>query len=114
MPPKLSPTESLSQVVFVHDYLQLVFEDETFSIYNLTELVLGGVAIAQGAPGFCDGLVKLIGQGATVAQSERCALSFSFAGGANLRVLRSAGAARGPEAFQFAGRANLLVVEQNA
>lgn len=36
--PNLIPLEPLSQVVFIHDYLQLVFQDESFSIYNLAEL----------------------------------------------------------------------------
>lgn len=115
MAPNLSPAEPLSQVVFVHDYLQLVFQDETFSIYNLTELVFRSIEILQGTPGFCDGLVNLIGQRAvSVAQTERWALSLSFEGGAKLHVLSSGVAARGPEAFQFAGKDNLLVVEQNA
>ncbi|QSI76661.1 hypothetical protein [Niveibacterium microcysteis] len=115
MSSKLSPVAPLSQVVFVHDYVQLVFQDEVFSVYNIAKLVFRGVQISQGSPGFCDGLVNLIGQRAVqVEQAEQCALSLSFEGGASLHVLSSESAIRGPEAFQFAGRDNLLVVEQNA
>ncbi len=41
MLPKLKPSEPLSQVVFVHDYLQLIFQDEGFNIYNLSEFERG-------------------------------------------------------------------------
>lgn len=114
MTPTLSPVEPLSRVVFIHDYLQLAFQDEVLSIYNLASLVLRGSEIRQGSPGFCDELVNLIGQRAMqVGPSERCVLSLSFAGGVGLHVLGGESAVRGPEAFQFAGRDNLLVVEQN-
>jgi hypothetical protein len=34
MPPDLKPSEALSQVVFVDDYCQLVFQAEIFNVYN--------------------------------------------------------------------------------
>ena len=115
MAPKLSPVGPLSQVVFVRDYLQLVFEDEVLSVYNLASLVLHGSEIHQESTGFCDGLVSLIGQRAVqIELAEQCALSLAFAGGAVLHVLGCESAVRGPEAFQFAGRDDLVVVEQNA
>ena len=39
MAPNLKPSEPLSQVVFIHDYLQLVFQDECFNVYNAAEVV---------------------------------------------------------------------------
>ena len=37
-PPNLCPAEPLSQVVFIHDYLQLVFQSQCLSVYNLAQI----------------------------------------------------------------------------
>jgi len=34
----LNPRFPLSQVVFIHDYVQLVVQEERFSLFNLVEL----------------------------------------------------------------------------
>ncbi|MBI2768120.1 MAG: hypothetical protein HYX47_00725 [Burkholderiales bacterium] len=114
MAPNLRPIDPLTQVVFVHDYLQLVFQDQGFSIYNAAELERDGVCIAQGTPGFCDGLVALIGSRVSaVGHGETSALSLTFETGAVLHVLSNDASVRGPEAYQFNGPNNVLVVEQN-
>lgn len=112
--PNLKPVEPLSQVVFVHDYLQLVFEDEGFSIYNLAEVEYGVNKLRQGQPGFCDTVVGLIGQRVVeVSRSDANALRLSFEEGTQFVVLNDDESITGPEAFQFNGRNQPPVVEQN-
>ncbi len=108
---KLRPIEPISQVVFIHDYFQLVFQDETFSIYNHVELKIGDRHVHGGQAGFCDELVSLIGQRATeVTRPEGFALSVHFESGVQLLV---SDYGLGPEAFQFNNVAGHLFVEQN-
>lgn len=115
MKPNLVPHEPLSQVVFIHDYLQLVFQGESFSIYNISKFVHNGTELVQGESGFCDAMVSLIGQRVVTAMgTTEHPLSLSFANGARFLVLPGAVGARGPEAFQFTGGNNQFVVEQNA
>jgi hypothetical protein len=114
MVPNPTPIDPLTQVVFVHDYIQLVFQDQCFSIYNAAELVKDGVCIAQGKRGFCDGLVALIDSHvSSVERSKTASLSLTFDTGAVLHVLSDDASVRGPEAYKFNGPNNLLVVEQN-
>jgi hypothetical protein len=113
--PILTPKEPLSQVVFVHDYFQLVFQGESFSIYNVAKIKIGNDELLQGSHGFCDALVRLTGQHiVAVSRAPEIALSLSFEGGAILSVLAGPEGAQGPEAFQFIGHENRIVVEQNA
>jgi hypothetical protein len=112
--PDLIPTEPLTQVVFVHDYLQLVFQFESFSIYNVARVSHGDTVLIQGAPGFCDAVVSLIGQRVREASStDNHRLSLTFESGENVVVLSGSEHIRGPEAFEFNGHDNLIVVEQN-
>jgi hypothetical protein len=114
-PPNLKPSEPLSQVVFIHDYLQLVFHEEVFSIYNLAEVDLRGVKVTRGQQGFCDAVVSLIGQRVTTAShSDGYALRLSFEKGAQFNVRSDDAAVSGPEAFAFNGKDQPPVVEQNA
>lgn len=97
MRPDILPMEPLSQVVFIHDYLQLVFQGACFSIYNATELKHGSSSLLQGQPGFCDGLVSLIGQ-PLISASANPSLSLTFQNGTILVVGQSG---PGPEAWQY-------------
>lgn len=113
MQPDLQPADPLSQVVFVHDYLQLVFQNCAFTIYNLTTYSKATTVFRQGDPGFCDALVSLIDQTARVeAQDE--SLLLHFAGGAVVSVPTSGPDTQGPEAWQFGRLGGPYVVEQNA
>jgi hypothetical protein len=115
MPPKLKPSEPLTQVVFIHDYMQIVFEDESFNIYNLAEIENRGVKIEQGEPIFCNALVSLIGQRViAVSRTNSHALKLSFSDGANFLVRCDNAAIKSPEAFEFNGNNQPTVVEQNA
>lgn len=109
----LQPEDSLSQVVFVHDYLQLVFQECSFTIYNQATYTQGAIAIRQGGAGFCDALVSLIQQKVQVDFAGNT-LSLRFNSGAVVSVESSGAASRGPEAWQFGWFGGPLVVEQNA
>ena len=113
MHPRLLPESPLSQVVFVHDYLQLVFQDENFSLYNSVVVRVGAIEYEQGSTGFADSLISLVGE--TVIEvdgSEECALLLKFERGAQVMVLKASGA-KCPEAFQFNGKQRSIVVDQN-
>lgn len=109
----LQPVEPLSQVVFVHDYLQLVFQDHAFTLYNLTTCSTGSSDFRQGQPGFCDALVSLIDQTAR-AEALPDKLLLHFSSGAVVSVPVFGSDARGPEAWQFGQLGGPTVVEQNA
>jgi hypothetical protein len=110
----LQPEDPLSQVVFIHNYLQLVFQDSAYTLYNLATYSRGGVAIEQGQPGFCDALVALIDQRAEVHYHSESGLVIQFVGGASVTVPSSGPNTRGPEAWQFGRMDGPYVVEQNA
>lgn len=107
------PIEPLSQVVFVHDYLQLIFQDCAFTLYNLATCSTGSGDFRQGQSGFCDALVSLLGQTARVeALSDKLLLHFSS--GATVSIPISGPDTRGPEAWQFGQLGGPTIVEQNA
>jgi len=109
---KLQPLEPMSQVIFVHDYLQLVFQDDIFTLYNPPEIRWVEAQISQGSPGFCDALVALLGQRLTLVSANHAEpLILSFENGARVIVPVGGPTARGPEAWQF-GKANGPVLVQ--
>jgi hypothetical protein len=109
----LQPEDPLSQIVFIHDYLQLVFQDCALTIYNRASYTYGGVELLQGQPGFCDALVALIEQSAR-AEFVSGQLSLHLANGAVVCVSNSGIGARRPEAWQFGRLGGPQLVEQNA
>lgn len=111
MTPCLVPRESLSQVVFMHDYIQLVFQEDEFSIYNDSVIARGASRLRKGQLGFCDALVSLIGVPALSAStSSEKSLVLTFANGTEFSVERFG---FGPEAWDFQSRGCPLVAEQN-
>src|SRR4051812_22585715 len=103
--PDLKPVDALSQVIFIHDYIQLVFQFQRFSILNASEIVLEGKVMRSGEPGFCDGLISLMGQRVIAATTaEPFKLSLTFERGAEFHVLSGGDAARSLEAFHFWGK----------
>ena len=112
--PDLHPTEPLSQVVFIYDYIQLIFESRYFNLYNLTQLVQHDMAYDQGHSGFCDALVSLMGN--RVVQVYHCTrykLVLEFENGAKLYVPAALKFVCGPEAFQSEDIHGRLIVGQN-
>ena len=104
MDSRLIPLEPLSQVAFIHDYFQLVFQEERLTVYNRAAVVDGESFTRQGTTGFCDKLVELIGQRVvTVEQTDQYVLSFRFSGGPTFHI-EANNKLSWPEAFDFIGR----------
>jgi len=104
------PTKALSQVIFIHDYIQLVFQDDSFTINNTIELNVNGKVFHQGQLGFCDSLVALIGAPLLSATSKPT-LTLTFDGGAVLIVTQFG---ESPEAWQYCNLNKSAIVERNA
>jgi hypothetical protein len=114
MPPNLVPTEALSQVVFIHDYIQLIFQGEGFSLYSRVALAKQGREILQGSDGFADEITRLIGQRVSAAgATNRSKLEMQFEGGSVVWILHGQENERGQEAFQYSNCDGVIVVEQN-
>jgi hypothetical protein len=109
----LQPTDALSAVTFMQDYLQLAFQDCIFSLYNIVSYEFDGLRIEQGQEGFCDVLVALIGQTVTTRFDDATQLVFRFSNGAFIRVQSSGKHVRGPEAWQLTRAGLPQVVHPN-
>src|SRR5678816_4350335 len=97
----LVPERPLSEVVFVHDYLQLGFQDARFNLYNTTRVSSSSGESLQGQLEFPATLVGLIGQRVqTERESSESVLELIFEGGTCLQVLRGSEHVRTPEAFE--------------
>ena len=113
MPPLVFPECPLSQVSFVQDYIQLVFQHETLSIYNPAEVCIFAKRIASGEPGFADALVHLIGRSTMSVQfNVNELLRLEFDDGSTVAVQKAAADSSSIEAFKFNGN-NTIVVGQN-
>jgi hypothetical protein len=111
----LTRFEALSQVVFVEEHIQRVFQDERLSITNSAQVGLPtGICLLQGQRGFADALASLV---VPRAQSTDAPapdlLRLCFDGGVQLRVPNRSSVS-GTEAFVFIGRGERVVVEHNA
>jgi hypothetical protein len=110
----MAPTEPLTQVCFVHNYVQLVFQDDCFSLFNDIEIRSESSSFIKGQPGFRDELVQLIGQYVTKATGDGgYCLAIVFENGAVLRTLQLTEDQRWPESWQFNRPPNVIVVGQN-
>lgn len=104
MDSRLIPLEPLSQVVFIHDYFQLVFQEERLTVYNRAAVADGENLTRQGTTGFCDKLVELIGQRVVVVtRTGASVLCLHFSGGAIFHI-EANHEPSWPEAFDFIGR----------
>src|SRR6202795_3929834 len=63
-------TDPLSQVKFVHDYIQLVFQSSHISFYNPVTIHLPERPLLRNDIGFCDHLVALIEKRVIDVRSE--------------------------------------------
>lgn len=108
-----APAEPVSQVAFIHDYFQLVFQEERFTVYNKVAISDGENVIRQGSVGFCDKLVEFIGQSVVaVTQTDAYVLCLRFSGGATFQV-EADHDPLWPEAFDFIGRSQFRHTELN-
>ena len=111
----LVDAEPLTQVVFVHDYLQLVFQGRRVSLYNVVRLHRGGGTLNESDIGWVDELPRLIGQRVVGVSCEGAVgLTLTFELGTQVSVSLRPEDARGPEAFEVNGDDGFFVVEQNA
>lgn len=106
------PKDPVSQVVFVEDYFQLLFQEERFSFFEVVEVATDQRILSRGQPGFCDALVELIGERASsVAMDDAGGLTVVFGSGSALRARSGAGA--GPEAWKFDGSDGQIIISPN-
>jgi hypothetical protein len=103
MQQNLSPPGELTQVAFVHDYIQLVFQDWRFSLYNEVSIDVDRVVVAcRNNAGFCDLLVGLLNQRAKGTGSETdAALVLTFDAGTRVIVHLADENCTWPEAWQL-------------
>jgi hypothetical protein len=105
--------EPLSQVVFVHDYLQLIFQEITLTVYCAVEVKTASGTVACRAPGWCDALVALIGKRvASVDYVPQRHLRLAFAGGDSATLSLRAPRAELNELFQLDRPGLPTIVEQ--
>lgn len=110
----LVPVEPLSSVSFAHDCVQLVFQDDGFSLYNDIDLKCGTASLTKGSPGFCDALVRLMNQRAMLVHAnDEGNLIIVFEGGEVLRTLPLGEGQRWPESWQFNRSPDIIIVGQN-
>jgi hypothetical protein len=105
----------LSQVVFVHDYWQLAFDDARLSVYAPATVSSGGTSRVRSDVGFCDALVGLIGKriiSADYIQAKQ--LRLTFEGGDSVAVPLLGDGVVGPELFQLDRPGLPTIVEQVA
>ena len=106
--------DPMSQVIFVHDYVQLVFQELVLTVYSPITLTAGPTSIAKSDRNFCGHLVSLIGSRVeSVAHFPRSELQLRFEGGIDLSVSLRSEDANGPELFQVDRPGFPILVEQD-
>jgi len=94
----LTQAEPLSEVRFVHDYVQFVLWPHTLSVYPHIRVSSGEYVRSPADPGFYDSICRLIGQKLVkVIRVEKAQLEFAFSQGTNLLVSLRPEDAVGPE-----------------
>jgi hypothetical protein len=83
------------------------------SIYNRASLLAQAGETKQGATGFADGVVGLIGLRVVSCETDPI-LKLRFENGAEVVVLMGESDVNGPEAFQYSRNGGVYLVEQNA
>jgi hypothetical protein len=105
--------EPLSQVVFVHDYFQLIFQEVTLTVYCAVEMKTVSGTVTWRGPGWCDALVALIGKRvASVEYVPQGHLRLAFAGGDSVNLALHAPRAELNELFQIDRPGRPTIVEQ--
>jgi hypothetical protein len=104
----------MSQVVFIHDYIELVFQETRWSLYNPVTVHCSGCTLTESDLGFADALRCLIGQRVVETSAEQGQFaSATFEGLTQVFVSLRSEDARGPEAYELGNDKGLSVVEQN-
>ena len=107
----LLDAEPLSQVVFIHDYIQLVFNGMHFNLYGAVTVHHAGRTLLRKDTGFCDELCGLIGQRIIdTSTEERQYAAVTFEKGMTVAVSVRTEDNVGPEAFSLGDNKGLMVV----
>jgi hypothetical protein len=107
----LLDAEPLSQVVFIHNYIQLVFQGMSFNLYGAVTLYRSGCTLMRKDVGFCDELCRLIDQRVVSTTSEYGQYAaITFSGGTTVSVSVRPEDNVGPEAFYLGDNKGLMVV----
>lgn len=100
----LTQAEPLSEVRFVHDYVQFVLWPHTLSIYPRLKVSRGDHVLSPADSGFYDSICSLIGQKVVnVIRVEKAQLEFAFSLGTKLFVSLRPEDAVGPEIAMLSG-----------
>lgn len=111
----LEGSHPLSEVGFVHDYVQLHFQDLVLNLYSQLVVRAEGHALNQGDERFAGKLIKFLGQRvASVEYNAGSSLSISFSGGSSLVASLRAQDVKGVELFQLSGPGVPMIVERVA
>ena len=100
---QLKNWEMLSQVWFVHDYVQLQFHcGHTINVYNPFTVTSNDVQYKQGQFGYADSLVAMINSRIIgVSYQQHGHLSLIFSCGSAFKINLSKGLVNFPEAFEL-------------
>ncbi len=96
----LTSAEPLNSVIFIHDYVQLTFQEVVLSIYGrFSVLGPGDQAVSTGDAGFCDAVVSLIEDRVVAVEESADQLELLFRSGRRISI--RATDAEGPESFSL-------------
>jgi hypothetical protein len=113
----LKKCDPLSQIIFIHDYIQLILQDCIITVCNTSEIKpFNKKPISFGKQGFADELIKLIDSKITeVSYSENKVLTLIFSNNYEFSVLLNPESVSSSEAFEISGGPmQQIIVEQNA
>lgn len=113
---QLCSWKPLTQVIFVFDYIQLVFEDCSLNIYNSSQIVNKDSKTYHSDTALFPYLLKsLIGSSInSIEFKAKAAFSLNFSNHYKLEILLNDESVNGPEAFEIAdNNTDLIIIEQN-
>ena len=110
---ELLTADSLSEVRFVHEYVQFVFWPLTLSVYASINATSGGATLHQADAGYYDAICRLIGQKiVAIERNDNVEMTLKFAAGAILGISLVPTANSGPEVATLSDQSGTLMVEQ--
>jgi len=109
---RLANTNALSEVRFVHDYVQFIFEPHTLSLYAPLRVLAEGRSLGSTDVGYYDRICSLVGQHLiAVARQENEQLEFAFSNGAKVVLSLRGEDAVGPEVAELSTPGREIMVE---
>lgn len=109
----LANAQPLSEVRFVRDYLQLVFEPYTLTIYARLSVEIERRVLDRSALGFCDCVCRLIGERVVrVERDDGVRLSIVFSDGTRLMVSLRDDDAVAPEVAMLTDDRGFMMVDR--